>query len=370
MAQFGRAFFIALALLFWGAGFSGEEGRAWAEPPSETPVDSKEESLAEAEMPEAWRPLAERLEADGFARAWLESVFSRPELRYTPLYMGWKVRELLGQAGRGVSLAIGPEDGAFSPPDYRSLLGSMSAASCRNFLAKNRRLFDGAYKRYKVPPAFVLAVLLAETGVGGNLGERPAMEALAGLALCDTLDKARPALRDLKLSPVQEAELQSVVAEKSAWAYGELAALLRYAQKLGQNPAEIPGSIYGAIGLCQFMPSNIEAYGVDADGDGLANVFKLGDAVYSVARYLAEHGWRKAQTDKARLAVLRSYNHSDEYAALVYGTAMQIIAPLRLGGKSKDGSPLSVSSQAVKDHMPPQNSKIPPLKLGSYQDVK
>ena len=55
-------------------------------------------------------------------------------------------------------------------------------------------------------------------------------------------------------------------AQKAAWAYKELKALLIYARSAGFDPASIPGSVYGAIGICQFMPTNAVRYGADLDG--------------------------------------------------------------------------------------------------------
>lgn len=50
-------------------------------------------------------------------------------------------------------------------------------------------------------------------------------------------------------------------------------------------------------------------YGVDADGDGIANPFNLEDAIYSAANYLSKNGAADGQLKKA----IFNYNHSDEY---------------------------------------------------------
>lgn len=52
-------------------------------------------------------------------------------------------------------------------------------------------------------------------------------------------------------------------------------------------PSHLPGSIYGAVGLCQFMPSNIAVYGADGNGDGRVDLFDTSDAIASLANYLA-----------------------------------------------------------------------------------
>ncbi len=42
--------------------------------------------------------------------------------------------------------------------------------------------------------------------------------------------------------------------------------MIRYAERDGVDPLDIRGSIYGAIGMCQFMPTNVFSFGVDATG--------------------------------------------------------------------------------------------------------
>lgn len=50
-------------------------------------------------------------------------------------------------------------------------------------------------------------------------------------------------------------------------------------------------------------------YGIDGDGDGVANPFHFVDAVYSAAHYLAASGAKDAQYEKA----IYTYNHSSRY---------------------------------------------------------
>lgn len=50
-------------------------------------------------------------------------------------------------------------------------------------------------------------------------------------------------------------------------------------------------------------------YGVDANGDGVADPFQIEDAVFSAANYLARNGAADGEIEQAVFA----YNHSDEY---------------------------------------------------------
>jgi len=76
----------------------------------------------------------------------------------------------------------------------------------------------------------------------------------------------------------------------------------------------------GAVGWMQFMPSTWLRWGLDADGDGIADPWNATDAIYAAARYLAAAG---GQTDIARGVF--AYNHADWYVrevldlAQVYG---------------------------------------------------
>jgi peptidoglycan LD-endopeptidase LytH len=50
-------------------------------------------------------------------------------------------------------------------------------------------------------------------------------------------------------------------------------------------------------------------YGVDANGDGIADPFQIEDAVFSAANYLARNGAADGEIEQAVFA----YNHSDKY---------------------------------------------------------
>ena len=109
--------------------------------------------------------------------------------------------------------------------------------------------------------------------------------------------------------------------QRAGAAYGVpwnvLAAINKIESNFGQNMG--PSSA-GAIGWMQFMPSTWLRWGVDADGDGVADPWNATDAVYAAARYLAASG---GQSDISRAVF--SYNHAGWYVqevldlARVYG---------------------------------------------------
>src|SRR6266508_1797159 len=112
-----------------------------------------------------------------------------------------------------------------------------------------------------------------------------------------------------------------VLWQRAGYAYripwNVLASINKIESDFGQNMG--PSSA-GAVGWMQFMPSTWLRWGVDADGDGIADPWNATDAIYAAARYLAAAG---GQTDIARGVF--AYNHADWYVrevldlAQVYG---------------------------------------------------
>lgn len=72
----------------------------------------------------------------------------------------------------------------------------------------------------------------------------------------------------------------------------------------------------GALGPMQFLPSTWKTFGVDGNGDRVANAMNPSDAIPAAARYLKEGG---APQDWYR--ALYTYNHADWYVKKVLGVA-------------------------------------------------
>jgi hypothetical protein len=68
----------------------------------------------------------------------------------------------------------------------------------------------------------------------------------------------------------------------------------------------------GALGWMQFMPPSWEAYGVDANKDGLKDPYNPADAIFAAARYL-----KAAGADKDLRGAIWAYNHADWYVDMV-----------------------------------------------------
>ena len=92
-----------------------------------------------------------------------------------------------------------------------------------------------------------------------------------------------------------------------------LAAINKVESNFGRNMG--PSSA-GAIGWMQFMPATWSAYGIDANGDGIADPWNPADAIYSAARYLAANGAASNLYD-----AVYQYNHANWYVNEVLGVA-------------------------------------------------
>ena len=116
-----------------------------------------------------------------------------------------------------------------------------------------------------------------------------------------------------------------------------LASINRIESNFGQNMG--PSSA-GAVGWMQFMPSTWLRWGMDADGDGLADPWNPEDAVYSAARYLAAAG---GATDIPR--AIFAYNHAQWYVDEVLAGA-RVYDSGGVRSRSRPARPASRSTTA------------------------
>ncbi|MGH2864914.1 MAG: lytic murein transglycosylase, partial [Solirubrobacteraceae bacterium] len=86
----------------------------------------------------------------------------------------------------------------------------------------------------------------------------------------------------------------------------------------------------GAEGWMQFLPSEWDQYGVDANGDGYKDPYNPADAIFAAARYL-----RAAGANTNIKAAVYSYNHSQAYvesvmlrAQLLGGTPSELLGAI------------------------------------------
>jgi len=114
--------------------------------------------------------------------------------------------------------------------------------------------------------------------------------------------------------------LRSTEEKRWRWAAENLVSLAAYCKAAGTDCFEIRGSYAGALGPAQFLPSSLQAYGKDGNGDALVNPFDPADALFSTANFLLQSGWRE---DKIG-ALGKYYGSSNGYprAILAYAEAL------------------------------------------------
>jgi hypothetical protein len=122
--------------------------------------------------------------------------------------------------------------------------------------------------------------------------------------------------------------------------------------------ANLGPSSAGAIGWMQFMPSSWSIYGVDANGDGVADPNNPNDAIFAAARYLQVAGM---PADPA--SAIFSYNHADWYVQEVLANAGCYGSPAVL---SPLGTPTGVETISCN---PAQDAHVPDTYMAAIEEA-
>ncbi|NHZ89454.1 lytic murein transglycosylase B [Massilia sp. CCM 8733] len=133
-----------------------------------------------------------------------------------------------------------------------------------------------AQAEYGVPAEIIVGIIGVETIYGRQTGRFRVLDVLATLAFAYPEAPNRAA--------------------RMAFFRGELENALVLARKSNIDPLSMLGSFAGAIGMPQFMPGSVLAYGVDYDNNGSIDLRGSAvDAIGSVASFLVQHGWQAKQ---------------------------------------------------------------------------
>ena len=164
----------------------------------------------------------------------------------------------------------------------------------------------------------VLALALSSTAAADNFRVvRPQASTNTGYATFAPAGAVIP-FREAQRGPMSFAALRGIW-QAAGNAYGipweVLAAINKVETDFGRN---LGPSSAGAVGWMQFMPSTWARWGMDANGDGIADPNNPTDAIFSAARYLAACG---GQMDIA--GAVYCYNHASWYVNDVLGLAAQ-----------------------------------------------
>lgn len=149
---------------------------------------------------------------------------------------------------------------------------------------QHRAQLDEVQAKYGIPGRFLIAFWGMETNYGGYTGNTPIIESLATL---------------------------SYDPRRSEFFSKELLAALQIIDQGNVKIENMKGSWAGAMGQCQFMPSNYLRYAVDGDGSGKKDLWQsLPDVFNSMGNFLAELGWQKQENWGREVALPATFDLS------------------------------------------------------------
>jgi membrane-bound lytic murein transglycosylase B len=237
-----------------------------------------------------------RLIADGFEPMKIKQLYSRPQVSFE---------------ADGVILLFTYKE---AQVNYGQFTNKWSIRKANQYLQENKSDLARIEKEYGVDKKVITAILLVETGLGASVGTRSALNTLSTMAALKN-PMVRNKLWDLipDSKKISRRKFEKKADSRSNWAYKELKAFLEYTSREGFDPLSIPGSFAGAVGIAQFMPTSILAYGKDGNDDGMVDMLNHADSMASIANFLKSHGWRPGQSRNKAEKIIYHYNHSSYY---------------------------------------------------------
>ena len=201
----------------------------------------------------------------GFDRGYLNYLFTNTQA--TPFLKRMAYKDAYGRVKS--TKKIKPRKGRWNR--YRgNFLTNKTIDKGIQFWKNNRIALKRAEQMYGVPQEYILGIIGVETRYGGNVGKNRAIDALSAMGFNNP--------------------------RRGRYFRSELEAYLLMTRKERLDPLKPMASYAGALGLSQFMPSNIKRYAVDHDRSGSVNLWTPHDAIGSVANYFKKHGWRPGGT--------------------------------------------------------------------------
>jgi len=149
-------------------------------------------------------------------------------------------------------------------------------------LKQNSSLLNKTTQQYGVPTYILVSFLGIESNYGHYTGSNNLVQSLATLAY----DRRR-----------------------SNFFTRELIELLKLIDK-NKIPLDAKGSWAGAMGAVQFMPTSVQAYGVDANKDGKINLWNDKQDIYaSAANFLKKNGWAKGEKWGREASIPKNFDY-------------------------------------------------------------
>lgn len=293
---------------------------SWAAPEQALLAPQPGTTAQAPDIEAVWQPLCKRLTADGLDPDWLARVFATGRVGYETGPMARKMNNLIRIKTARAKAKADAKKGIVTPPPtsvYKQFFVPALLSEGATFMQTHKAMQASVQATYGVPPEVQTAILMVETKLGSMVGKHTAVVTLASMAAATDHSLIAPHINTASLSTEMRSWVVKRTGQKANWAYKELVALLSHAYDNGHDPTCIPSSVYGAIGMCQFMPSNVQIFGRDGDADGHIDLFTPADAMHSLAYYLHRHGWKEGISHAKQQKAIYAYNRSGKYVRTV-----------------------------------------------------
>jgi membrane-bound lytic murein transglycosylase B len=252
--------------------------------------------------------LSQKLVKDGFPHSRIQKLYKDPRTTFET---------------KAISMYFVHREASLN---YDQFTTPESILKARAYMAEHTSSLESARAKHGVDPEVITAIALVETRLGTYLGARPAFNILSTMAALHNRNVREIFWKQIKeTTHLTRKEFLKKSNQKSEWAYRELKSLLTYTGVEEMDTVGIIGSYAGAIGICQFIPSNIMTLARDGNADGSVNLFDHPDAIHSIANYLRHYGWHPGIEEKKAFKVVYSYNHSSYYV----NTILKIVSLLK-----------------------------------------
>lgn len=172
-------------------------------------------------------------------------------------------------------------------------------------------------QRYGVQPHVILAFWGMESNYGARMADHP--------------------LRDAFITLIYDGRRQTFFTN-------QLLALMKIADKNGDDITTMGGSWAGAMGHFQFIPTTLAQYGVDGNGDGKIEIaHSIGDAMMSAGNYLNKLGWNQNERIVRRVILPADF----DLTILDGKTKKTVYEWTAMGVLNADGAPLPASDMVA-----------------------
>ena len=251
--------------------------------------------------------LQEKLVSEGFEREKIVLIYQSPQVFFDT---------------KGVSLFFVHREASLN---YSQFPSQLHLAAAKIYMKRYEEELSKTEEIYGVDREVITAIILVETKFGQSLGKRQVINTLSTMASLSDANVRKRFWEEISGSTTLSFDaFEKKALDKSSWAYRELKALLRYTEKEEIDIFKIPGSYAGAVGIPQFMPSNIIRFAADGNMDGRIDLFEHADAIASTANFLKKAGWYRGIDNEKAKKVIRQYNPSSYYIDTILQVAQML----------------------------------------------